>query len=171
MVQQAAFLEKRGAAAHALGKLGLDGVLGDAEVGRDFPVRKAVEQPEREHLAATVGELADGVGEKIEFLLAVGGISGIGPVFYDGQLGQIAYGLDRNDATAAEQIERGVARGGEEKGFCVVDAAGAFGAEEPGVGFLHEVVDVAQRREHGAQVGAQGGLVGLNVLGEPAGVL
>ncbi len=78
--------------------------------------------------------------------------------------------VEGSGATTAKEIEGGVARSGKEKRFRITHAAAGLRAEEAGVGFLHEVVVIAKRRETRLQVGTQGGFMGVNFLGEPTGL-
>ena len=48
----------------------------------------------------------------------------------------------------------------------MLDGTACVGAEEAGVGFLHEVVDVGGGDET-VEIGAEGGLVGRELSGEP----
>jgi hypothetical protein len=50
------------------------------------------------------------------------------------------------------------------------ETPGGGEAQESDVGFLHEVVVIGQGGETLRKIGAEGGLVGLHVLGEPAGL-
>ena len=76
----------------------------------------------------------------------------------------------RVDVAPAKEIDGGVAGGGEKKGFGMGEAVGVGEAQEPDVGFLHEVVVIGQGGETLRKIGAEGGLVGLHVLGKPAGL-
>ena len=73
-------------------------------------------------------------------------------------------------AATAEEVDGGVAGGGEQKGSGVGDASAGVGAEGSNVGFLHEIVVVGQSGKPFREVGAQGWFVGLNLLGKPLGL-
>jgi hypothetical protein len=74
-------------------------------------------------------------------------------------------------ASPSKEIDSGVASGGEKKGPGVGDAAAGVGAEGADVSFLHEIVVVGQRGKPFREVGAQGGFMGLNLLGKPLGLI
>lgn len=112
-----------------------------------------------------------GVGEDLKFLLLTDGLGDVRRLFNDvGGLG-MGDGFRGRMFAATEEIEGGVAGGGEEEGARVADAAGVFFAEKTAVGFLDDVVGVAQQRKTRLEVSAKGGLVRLNFEGEPAGLL
>jgi len=138
----------------------LYGLGWNIELVGDFLVGETVEVAEHDDLAATVGQGTHRIGEDLEFVALVDGFRGARLRVEDDELRLVVDGLSGVRTAAAEKIEGGVAGGGEEKGLGVADAAGVFGAEEAGVGLLHEVVVIAERREAGLEVGAQGGFMG-----------
>ncbi len=68
------------------------------------------------------------------------------------------------------EIAGGVAGGGEEQPARMLDGAAGVRAEEAGVSFLHEVVDVG-RVDEAVEVGAEGRLVRRELGGEPVGLI
>lgn len=170
-VQQAAGREVVAAEFHSFGHVRLHGFGGDAERGRDLLVGVAFEITEHDDLAAAVRERLHGVGEDLKFLLLADGLGDVGRLFNDaGGLG-MGDGFGGRVLAAAEEIEGGVAGGGEEEGAWVTDAAGVVFAEETAVGFLDDVVGVAEKRKARLEVGAERGFVRLDFEGEPAGLL
>ncbi|MCX6933003.1 MAG: hypothetical protein NTZ29_10000 [Verrucomicrobia bacterium] len=74
-------------------------------------------------------------------------------------------------APPAEEIDGGVAGGGEKKGPGVGHAPAGVGAEGTNIGLLHEIVVVGQSWEAFREISAQGRFMGLNLLGKPLGLI
>ena len=74
-------------------------------------------------------------------------------------------------APPAEEIDGGIAGGGEEEGPGVSHATAGVGAEGSDISFLHEIVVVGQSGKPFREVSAQGRFVGLNLLGKPSGLI
>ncbi len=74
-------------------------------------------------------------------------------------------------APPAEEIDGGIAGGGEEEGPGVSHATAGVGAEGSDISFLHEIVVVGQSGKAFREIGAQGRFVGLNLLGKPLGLI
>ena len=148
----------------------LHGLSRDAELDGDFLVGKAVEIAEQNDLAATIGERAHGVGEHFEFVALVELLTRPRPILQNRKLDQIRDRLGRLRTTAAEKVERRIARSGEEKRFRVTYAAGGLRAEEARIRFLHEIVVFTQGRKTRLQVSPQRPFMGLDFLREPTGL-
>jgi hypothetical protein len=153
------------------GELGVDRVLRNAEPDRDVTIREAVQLAERENLAAARRERVDRLDQQFDFLRMTGGFGGIGTIFYDAQPVPFRYIIEQNDPLPPEKIEGGIPRRLEEISPGFDNQAGVPGANQPQVGLLDQIVDVLHRGKMTVEEGAQFGLVGLNFLGEPAGLL
>ena len=158
-------------ASHAFGELRLYGVFGDVKPGSGVFLRQAVEQPEREHLAAVLGQIAHRGRKHFEFLLLVDRIGGTRTILGNRESGEIVNLIESDYLAAAENIKGGVAGSGKKKRLRITEAPRLAGTDEAGVGLLHEVIDVGQRGKNAAKVAAERGLVGLDFLGEPAGLI
>lgn len=158
-------------AQHAEGDLRVDGVFRDAELRGDFAMGKPVDLAQRDHLAAAFGQGLDALGEQLKFLIMADGLGHTGPIFQDGQALDFYYGIDGDNLPVAEEIERGVAGRGEEKGFRGAQRAVLAGLQEAGIGFLDQIVDVGMLGKLPVQVGAQRAFVRLDLGGKPAGGL
>lgn len=154
------------AAMEGFGELGFDGVHGDAELLGDFAVGEVFKFAEDEDFAAARRELGNRGDEESGLLLAAGGLGGVGRIVEDARGDRIRYRRCLGGGAAAMEIAGGVAGGGEEESARVGDGAAGVGAEEAGVSFLHEVVDVG-RVDEAVEVGAEGGLVWGELGGEP----
>ena len=71
----------------------------------------------------------------------------------------------------AEMVEGGIARRDEEIGAGIVDSACLPGPEKPGVGLLHQVVNVLQGGEVRPKIGPKRSFVRLHLFGKPTGLL
>lgn len=169
--QQAAGREVVAAEFHAFGHVGFHGLGGNAERGSDLLVGVTLEVAEHDDLAAAVRESLHGVGEDLKFLLLADGLGDVGGLFNDVGGFRMGDRLGGCVFATAEEIEGGVAGGGEEEGARMADAAGVVFAQEPAIGFLDDIVGVAQQREARLQIRAEGGFVRLDFEGEPAGLL
>ena len=154
------------AAVERLGELHLDGVHGDAEFLGDFAVGKIFKFAEDEDFAAARRQLGDRRREQVGLLLAAGGFGGVRRRVEDARRDEFRYRNRVGGRAASEEIAGGVAGGGEEEAARVFDGTPFAGAEEAGVGLLHEVVDFG-RVDQPAEVGAESGLVRGELGGEP----
>ena len=77
-------------------------------------------------------------------------------------------GLVRVSVATTEEIDRGIARGGEKEGLGVEQARWVLDLQYANVGFLNEVVVIGQRGKTFGKIRAQGWLVGLHVLVKPS---
>ena len=148
------------------GELRFDGVHGDAEFLGDFAVGKIFKFAEDEDFAAAGRQFRDRRRQKVGLLLAAGGFGGVGRGVEDARFDHFRYRNRVGGGAAAEEIAGGVAGGGEEEAAGMLDGPALAGAEEAGVGFLHDVVDVGGADE-AVQVGAEGGFVWGELDGEP----
>ena len=163
---QAMAREKFLTAVERLGELGFDGVHGEAELFGDFAVGAVFKFAEDEDFAAARRQLRDCHREQGGLLLAAGGLGGTRPVVEDARLVHFRYRKGVGRSAAAEEVAGGVAGGGEKEAAWMLDRAAFMRAEKPGVGFLHEIVDVGGADEP-VEVGAEGRLVGRELSGEP----
>ncbi len=111
-------------------------------MGGDVLLRDSIEFAQGDHFAAPLRQGPDGVGQKRQFLLAADGIGDTAFFSYDGQPFDFRYIGDRNNASTTKEIERDVARRGEEKSLRVTDRPGLLRLDQPEVGLLDDVVHV-----------------------------
>ena len=163
---QAVAREKLLTAVKRLGELRFNGVHGDAEFFGDFAVGEVFKFAEDEDFTAARRQFRDRGREQVGFLLAAGGLGGVGRGVEDARGDEIRYRNRIGGGAAAEKVAGGVAGGGEKEAARMLDGAAFVGAEEAGVGFLHEVVDVG-RVDESMEVGAEGRLVRRELSGEP----
>lgn len=131
------------AAEHRQAQLGVHGLWRDAETLRNLAVREAVEAAENEDFPAARWKRGDGFVEDGELLFMGGGFGGIGPILHHGQLLNIPYGLRRGGAVVAELVDGGIACRGKKIRPYLAELPGDLHSEQPGVGLLDEVVEVA----------------------------
>jgi len=148
------------------GKLGFDGVNGDAEFFGDFAVGEIFKFAEDEDFTAARWQLRDRGREEVGLLLAAGGLGGVGRGIEDARGDEFRYRNRVGGGAAAEEVAGGVAGRGEEEPARVRNGTAFMGAQKAGVGFLYEVVDVGGTSE-AVEIGAEGGLVGRELSGEP----
>jgi len=144
-------------------------VTGSRAALSDFFASEAVEVTEHHHLAAAFGQREDGIEEKFEPAFLLEGFACARSFVEQAQSGDLRNRLVGQAAPPPEKIDGAVARGGEEKGFGVGDAAAFVGAQRADVRFLDKVVVIRERRKAFLQIRPQGRFVGLNVRGEPTG--
>ena len=147
-------------------ELRFDRVHGDAEFFGDFTVGEVFKFAEDEDFTAARRQLRDRRREQVGLLLAAGGLGGVGRSVEDARGDKFRYRNRVRGGAAAEEVAGGVAGGGEEEAARMLDRAAFMSAKEAGVGFLHEVVDVGGGDET-VEIGAEGGLVGRELDGEP----
>ena len=172
-VHEAAGFKKPGAVADAFEQVAFHGAEGNVEALGDFLAGAAVEVAEQHDLATTFRKGAQRFGDGFAMLATFYRLDDGGGGVEEGQFDEpivVGEGFVRVDVAPAEEIDGGVAGGGEKKGFGMSEAIGVGEAEEPDVGLLHEVVMIGQGGETPRKIGAESGLVGLHVLGKPAGL-
>ena len=82
----------------------------------------------------------------------------------------LGQGLVRAGAASAEEIDGEITRRREEERLRMREPGGVFDAQQARIRFLHQIVVVGERGETFRQVGAQGRLMRLHVLGKPTGL-
>ena len=153
-----------------LGELCLHGVLGDAELLGDLAMRKVFEFAEDENFTATRRQGGNRLCQQVGFLPAADGLDHTGRIIEDARTVDFRYRGCFGGGPAAEKIAGGIARRGKKQTAGGHDRTALAGSKQPGVGLLHEVVDVGRVGQH-MQVAAQRHFVRLHFLGKPAGVV
>ena len=151
-----------------------DGAERNVEALGDFFAGAAVEVAEQHDFAATSRKGAQRLGEGFAALAALHRFDDGGRSVEEGEFDEpliVGEGFVGMDVAAAEEIDGGVARGREEKGFRVGEPAGVVDAQDAHIGLLHEVIVVGQAGEPSREERAQRRLVRLHAFGKPNGLI
>ncbi len=124
-------------------------------------------ESKHENFSATLGQAIDCLREVFAFFPFSNDRDDVAGLLNEDFLVKIGHAFHRNDLAMTENVDRDIARCGEEEGLDEADRSRAVCADQPKVGFLHEVVHVRDRRKHVSQVRPQCRLVRLDLLVKP----
>jgi hypothetical protein len=153
-----------------LRELALHRVDGNAELFGDFAVRKVFKFSEDEDLATTRWQLCDRCDEQICLLTTTGNLRGVGRIVEDAAHDVFRYRNRIRGGTPAKKIPRSIAGRREQKTSRRFDRAAVTRPQEPGIRFLHEIINI--RRVHETmQIRAQSRFVRNQFRREPCSVI
>lgn len=123
---------------------------------------------QNKHGPAAFRQCLDRSLQQLDFLLATDDLRDRGRIIYDVQTVDFRYGKSLRDRPAPEKVTRRVARRREKQPPGRTHLPRRPYAQQAGVGFLHQIVDIPPSRD-AMQVTAQRRFMRLHFLGEPTG--
>jgi hypothetical protein len=103
---------------------------------------KSFEFAEHKNFTAAGWKFSDGLSQQVGFLPAADGFGHVGGVIEDVQRIRFRYRKSSDDSAPAQQVEGGVAGGGEQQAAGRLDGAAFVGAEHADEGVLDDVLGV-----------------------------
>ncbi len=138
--------------AHAPRHLALDRPLTNAESARNLCLRNVLEFSEEHDLATARRERNEGFREKLDLFRVNQRRARIGLIFQDVQLGPIPQSIRARSPGPTHGIDYEVPRDLKKERLCRGDRPGKTRAPNPQVGFLHNVIEIANLRERSTQI-------------------
>lgn len=126
----------------------------------DLLVSEPAEVPQDHHLPTALGQREDRLEQHLQPLVAIPRLAGVTGLVEPRPLHALGDFVVGRPLLAAEEVDGGIARRGEEEGPRTRQTVGFPGTQGLQVNFLHEIVAVRQRRETRPQVRPQVGFAG-----------
>lgn len=154
------------AATHGAGNLDFHGALGKPQATRRFALGDALEFPQDKDLAATRREGLDGIREKAcAFIFEVRGRR------IDALIGQFPYIGNEIVPLAAHRIDREAPGDLKEERLCRSNGMECAGFPNAEIGFLHDIVDIANGRIRTAEERLERSIVRVHRFRKPTRLL